>query len=212
MEYSLVGWPEDGPQIRLDHREFSYAGKFVMSNTGKAVVREGDDGGEDGGEVDERDAETDDGGVDHGRDPERDRDWVEDDRIVAAIAFNEDRTDSATAWLRYVTVREDRRGEGLGARLARFTTARLREREYDRVKIAVNNAFAYHALYKAGFGYTGEQTGLAELVLALPGDRSRERYQSGLDVYRERDRLADEEQSFLAAKSDVDPPERVESP
>ncbi|NEU57334.1 GNAT family N-acetyltransferase [Halorussus sp. MSC15.2] len=218
MEYSLVGWPEDGPQIRLDHREFSYAGKFVMSNTGKAVVREdeGEDGDSDGEGTDEREVETDDGSgereVDSGRDPERDRDWVEDDRIVAAVAFNEDRTDPATAWLRYVTVREDRRGEGLGARLARFTTARLREREYDRVKIAVNNAFAYHALYKAGFGYTGEQTGLAELVLALPGDRSRERYQSGLDVYRERDRLADEERSFLAAKSHADPPERVESP
>jgi len=33
------------------------------------------------------------------------------------------------------------------------------------VKIAVNNSFAYAALYKCGFAYTGENTGIAELVL-----------------------------------------------
>lgn len=191
MEYELVGWSEDGPTLDLDHREFSYAGKFVMSNTGKAVVR-----------TVTADSDT---------------------ELVAAVAFNEDRTDSATAWIRYVTVRRDRRGEGIGARLSRFAADRLTERGYDRVKIAVNNPFAYHALYKAGFGYTGEQTGLAELVLVRPPDRSRERsgdryqsgpdvYQSGLDVYRERDDLAPEEREFLAAKADDGPPDVLASP
>ena len=180
MEYAVLGDPEDGPQLRLDHRKFSYAGKFVMSNTGKAVARE-----------EESESES---------------------ELIAAIAFNEDRTDPATAWLRYVTVRRDRRGEGVGARLARFAAAELRERGYDRVKIAVNNPFAYHALYKAGFGYTGEQTGLAELVLARPGERDSDRYQSGLDAYRERDDLATEEREFLAAKADDDPPDVVAVP
>jgi GNAT superfamily N-acetyltransferase len=189
MEYAVLGGPEDGPQLRLDHREFSYAGKFVMSNTGKAVARE----------------------VPRTADSEQD-DTESDSELVAAIAFNEDRTDPATAWLRYVTVRRDRRGEGVGARLARFTAAELRERGYDRVKIAVNNPFAYHALYKAGFGYTGEQTGLAELVLARPGERDAKRYQSGLDVYRERDDLATEEREFLTAKADDAPPDVVAVP
>ncbi|WP_137283398.1 GNAT family N-acetyltransferase [Halorussus salinisoli] len=198
MEYALVGWPEDGPQIRLDHREFSYAGKFVMSNTGKAVARDGTD-------APPRDELG-------GDDDSGDRDWIEDDRIAAAVAFNEDRTDAATAWLRYVTVRNDRRGEGIGARLSGFATRRLRERGYDRVKIAVNNAFAYHALHKAGFGYTGDQTGLAELVLVVPAERTAAEYRAGLDVYRERDDLAPEEREFLSAKAGEGPPDVISVP
>ena len=189
MEYAVLGDADGGPKLRLDHREFSYAGKFVMSNTGKAVAREGGDSGGD----DEEDGD-------------------EEDGIVAAVAFNEDRTDPATAWLRYVTVRDERRGEGVGARLARFAAAELRDRGYDRVKIAVNNPFAYHALYKAGFAYTGEQTGLAELVLVRPGEHDTDRYRSGLDAYRERDDLAPEERSFLAAKADAEPPDVLDVP
>jgi GNAT superfamily N-acetyltransferase len=198
MEYAVLGWPEEGPQLRLDYREFSYAGKFVMSNTGKAVVRDPNAEAIEGAETDE---ETD-----------PDRDWIADDRIVAAVAFNQDRTDPATAWLRYVTVRRDRRGAGLGARLARFATARLRERGHERVKIAVNNPFAYHALYKAGFGYAGEQTGIAELVLVRPGERSAKRYRTGLDAYRERENLASEEREFLSAKVGSDPPNVIPIP
>ena len=226
MEYALVGWPADGPQLRLDHREFSYAGKFVMSNTGKAVVRRVDgresaecetdaDASSAGDDEPVGDREIDSVGdreLDSVSDREADVDWIEDDRIVGAVAFNEDRTDSATAWLRYVTVRENSRGEGVGARLAKFATARLREEGYDRVRIAVNNPFAYHALYKAGFGYTGEQTGLAELVLVAPAERTRERYQSGLDVYREREELSSAEREFLSAKAGAGPPDAIPDP
>lgn len=173
MEYAVCGWPADGPTLDLDYREFSYAGKFVMSQTGKAVVREAGD-------------------------------------IVAAVAFNADRTDSHTLWLRYITVRNDRRGEGLGGRLAAFVAERALSREYDRLRIAVNNSFAYEALYKAGFGYVGRETGLAELVLERPAERSRESYQSGLDVYRERD-LSEQEVAFLEARTDTDPPATLDT-
>jgi GNAT superfamily N-acetyltransferase len=168
MELELLGWPPDGPTLRLDHRRFSYAGKFVMSATGKAVVRE-------------------------------------DDELVGALAFNEDRTDPTTLWLRYVTVREDRRGEGVGPRLLAFVRDRARERGYERVRIAVNNPFAYEACYRANFGYTGRRTGIAELVLEHPGERSAERYREGLDEFRGRD-LSPEEEAFLDARRDADPP------
>ena len=174
MEYELLGWPADGPTLELDYRRFSYAGKFVMSSTGKAVAR--DDGS-----------------------------------IVAAVAFNEDRTDADTLWLRYVTVREDRRGEGIGPKLLSFTLARAADREYGTVRIAVNNPFAFEAGYRAGFGFTGETTGLAELVLAWPGDRSTARYRAGLDRYRERD-LSPEEEQFLEARTDATPPAVVDAP
>ena len=197
MEYALLGWPEDGPTLRLDHEVFSYAGKFVMSNTGKAVVREARP--EEGVRSGERGEERPAGGK--GGD-----DWGEyDDDIVAAVAFNEDRSDGA-AWLRYVTVRRDRRGEGIGARLSRFASDRLLDAGYDEVRIAVNNVFAYEALHKAGFGFTGRETGIAELVLARPGDRSRETYRRGLDVFRARDGLSDPEVDFLASKEGSDPP------
>ena len=128
MEVVVLGWPPDGPTLRLDYRRFSYAGKFMMSNTGKAVVREADE---------------------------------------------------AT------------------------------DRGYDRVRIAVNNPFAYEALYRAGFGFTGEETGLAELVLERPADRPAGRdadaYRAGLDRFRARD-LSAAETKFLDGRRGADPP------
>jgi GNAT superfamily N-acetyltransferase len=183
MEYAVCGWPEDGPTLRLDYREFAYAGKFVMSATGKAVVR----------------------------DPERTSEGKWDEEIIAAVAFNADRTDSRALWLRYITVRADRRGGGLGARLAAFITERALARGYERLRIAVNNPFAYEALYKAGFGYTGRETGLAELVLEHPLERSRSAYQAGLDVYRDRD-LTEDEEDFLKSRIDANPPAMLVSP
>ncbi|MFO7926588.1 MAG: GNAT family N-acetyltransferase [Halobacteriota archaeon] len=184
MDPVLLGWPSDSPMLRLDYRRFSYAGKFVMSNTGKAVIRDPKRSGTIGSEF--------------------------DDDVLAAVAFNADRTDPGTLWLRYVTVREDRRGEGLGPDLCRFVVDRAAARGYDRVRIAVNNPFAYEALYRAGFSFTGETTGIAELVLErpaqrVPDDRSTETYQAGFDEYRARD-LSPEERTFLGAKRGRAPP------
>ncbi|SEH11619.1 Acetyltransferase (GNAT) family protein [Natronorubrum sediminis] len=177
MEFELLGWPADGPTLRLDYERFSYAGKFVMSNTGKAVAR--------------IDAE--------GDDPDSDQ---QADDIVAAVAFNEDRTDSSTLWLRYVTVERAHRGEGIGPALCSFVRERALERGYERLRIAVNNPFAYEALYRSGFAFTGETTGIAELVLEYPSpnpakdtddiDDRDERYQSGLEEFRDRELSADE--------------------
>ncbi|MFC4543822.1 GNAT family N-acetyltransferase [Halosolutus amylolyticus] len=175
MEYELLGWPPDGPKLRLDHERFSYAGKFVMTNTGKAVARDDDQA---------------------------------DEPVVAAVAFNEDRTDPDTLWLRYVTVAHDRRGEGIGPELLGRVRDRALERGYDRLRIAVNNPFAYEALYRTGFEYTGEQTGIAELVLAYEpgqGPPSRGRYQAGLDEFRDRD-LSAEEETFLDSRRHSEPP------
>jgi len=206
MEYVLLGWSERGPTLTLDWRAFSYAGKFVMSNTGKAVVRTGDGSGP---------PVTDDGDA--------------ADDVVAAAGFNEDRTDASVCWIRYITVREDRRGEGIGPDLAAFVAARAGDRGYGRARIAVNNPFAYQALYRAGFRFTGEETGVAELVLDRPvgdgsdtagptGDRSRSTYQAGLDIYRQRADTEDgpdlsaDEREFLAEKDGADPPDPVDPP
>jgi GNAT superfamily N-acetyltransferase len=171
-ELELLGWPEDGPTLDLDHEAFSYAGKFVMSSTGKAVARA-------------------------------------DGEVVGAVAFNGDRTDPGVLWIRYVTVRADRRGEGVGPRLAGFVVDAAADRGYDRVRIAVNNPFAFEALAKAGFRYTGDRTGLAELVLERPADGVAEpdpdRYRAALDAFAERD-LAAEERAFVAEKRSTGPP------
>jgi GNAT superfamily N-acetyltransferase len=183
MEYAVCGWPADEPTLRLDYHDFAYAGKFVMSSTGKAVVRDSQEATE-------------------GK-------W--DNDVLAAVAFNADRTDADTLWLRYITVRADRRGEALGPRLAGFVAERALARGYERLSIAVNNPFAYEALYKAGFGYTGRETGLAELVLERPSDRSRSAYQAGLDVYRERD-LTESEEEFLESRIGAEPPPVLDAP
>jgi GNAT superfamily N-acetyltransferase len=203
METAVLGWPPDGPTLRLDYRRFSYAGKFVMSNTGKAVVRaDGEDTASEreGGATGDGARAAAAAGVDG---------W--DDDVLAAVAFNADRTDPATLWLRYVTVREDRRGEGLGPRLCATVCERAADRGYERVRIGVNNPFAYEACYRAGFAFTGEETGIAELVLERPAgaaaaDRATERYQDGLDRFRERDR-SDAEAAFVERKAGTGPPE-----
>ncbi|MFB6201855.1 MAG: GNAT family N-acetyltransferase [Halorhabdus sp.] len=159
MAYTLLGWPVDSPTLDLDHERFAYAGKFVMSRTGKAVVRE-------------------------------------NGQVVAAAAFDADRTDEHCLRVRYVTVAEERRGDGIGARLLRFVVRRARERGYEHVAAGVNNPFAYVAFYKAGLAYTGDRTGLAELVCSTAADRDAASYRAGLDAYRERD-LSDRERAFI---------------
>lgn len=172
----MLGWPPDGPRLRLDHEQFRYAGKFVMTATGKAVAREAD--------------------------------------LVGAVAFNADHTDGGTLVVRYVTVRDDRRGEGIGPRLLRFAAERARERGYEEVTIAVNNPFAFEAAYRAGFAFTGEETGIAELTCRYRGthatDRA-DRYREGLAAYRDRD-LSPAEAAFVDEHLTTGPPDVVADP
>lgn len=170
MEFEILGSPEEGPTLDLDHEQFAYAGKFVMSDSGKSVAR-------DGG------------------------------RLVGAAAFNEDRTDDRTVRLRYVTVRADRRGEGVGSRLLRFTAARLQDR-YEEVLIAANNPIAYRACYRAGFVFTGRETGIAEVLLryAPDAERSTEEYRAGLGIFEGRDLPPDQRDALDAALAGEPPP------
>ncbi len=203
MEFAVLGWPDEGPRLRLDYRRFSYAGKFVMTTTGKAVALAADAGLEPEAVVDRSD----------GKDPILpDEEHPVSEAVLAAVAFNADRTDPGRLWLRYVTVRADCRGRGIGPRLVAFVCDRASDRGYERARIAVNNPFAYHALYRAGFGYTGEETGIAELVLerALGGDRGAasdpDRYRAGLAVFANRD-LGDSERTFVERKRETGPPD-----
>lgn len=174
MEFSVLGSEADGPTLRLDHEEFAYAGKFVMSRTGKTVARA-------------------------------------DGTLVGAVAFSEDETDSDTVRLRYVTVREHRRGEGIGPQLLRFTAAEL-TRAYDRVEIAVNNPIAYEACYRAGFVFTGEEAGIAELRMRYqPTERDGDRYRTGFERFRERE-LPAEHERICSLYGERDPPAVVDVP
>lgn len=201
MEYTVLGWPPDGPTLRLDFRTFAYAGKFVMSNTGKAVIRasEPDERPPDGDTVRSAHADSATESIDS-------EEFARD--IVAATAFNDDRTDGDTAWIRYISVHVEKRGSGLGATLADFTAESIEQHGYETIRIAVNNPFAYEALYKAGFRYTGRETGLAELVLERSTPDPVSRYQEGLDVFRSRD-LSEAEATFLESRRETHPPPEV---
>lgn len=203
MYHRVLGWPPDGPRLRLDYRAFAYAGKFHTPDAGVTAALDP--------------AATPTAALDLGdagpppAEPPAGRDWTEPaDPVVAAVACNADRTDESVLWLRYVTVRRDRRGEGIAPRLARFTAARAADAGFETARIAVNNVFSYHALWKAGFVDTGRETGLAERVLerptAAPADGDDEGYREGLRSFEGRD-LADEEASFLAAKVEEGAPE-----
>lgn len=181
---SVLGWPDDSPRLDLDHERFAYAGKFVTGRAGIAVTRADATDSEEGRPADRGEGD-----------------------VLAAVSFSPDRTDETTLRLRYVTVREDRRGERLGPRLCVFVARRARERGYDRVAIAVNNPFAFVALYRAGFGATGEQTGLAERVLVSPDptDRDPAAYRAGLSAFAERD-LPAEARAFVERRRAGEPP------
>lgn len=176
MDFAVLGWPPDGPTLRLDHEAFAYAGKFVVSDTGTAVARA-------------------------------------DGRVHGAVAFSPDRTDADTLKLRYVTVRRDRQGEGIGPRLLRFVADRAADRGFSTVEIAVNNPYAYVAASRAGFAATGETTGVAELVLRDGADDARieAAYLAGLATFERRD-LPAELAAFVERKRAAGLPERVASP
>lgn len=190
MNFELLGHPPDAPTLRLDHERFAYAGKFVLSSTGKAVARDPEEPstGPDG--------QTTTGGSGT-------------DGLVGATSFSGDYDDPDRTRIRYVTVREDRRGEGIGPRLLRFTADTLAEQA---VAIAVNNPMAYQAAYRAGFVWTGEETGMAELFLSYdPGTGTADRYRAGLDIFAERD-LPDPHQAMVDRHADGDPPPVVDVP
>lgn len=173
MEFEVLGWPPDGPALDLDHERFAYAGKFVVTDTGKAVVRDGGD-------------------------------------LVGAAAFSPDRTDERTLRCRYITIRRDRHGEGVGPRLLRFVADRAQEHGFADVLIAVNNPRAYIAAYRAGFAYTGEETGLAEVVLGDGRPRVEDHYRAGLRAVGSRELPSDLE-VFVERKLASGIPDPVES-
>jgi GNAT superfamily N-acetyltransferase len=206
--HRVLGWPADGPRLRVDYRAFAYAGKFHTAETGVVVTLDPDARPTAALDLDgPPPAPVDDVGGNRAED-----EWADpDDPVVAAVACNADRTDESVVWLRYVTVRRDKRGEGIAPRLARFVAARAPER-FETARIAVNNPFSYHALWKAGFVDTGRETGLAERVLERPTDAAApsdaEQYRAGLRSFADRDLSADEV-AFLERKQEAGPPARI---
>jgi GNAT superfamily N-acetyltransferase len=140
------------------------------------------------------------------------RDAGPDEELLGAIAYNDDHDREETIRLRYVTVRESRRGDGIGPRLLRWTAERL-ESSAASIVIAVNNPIAYEACYRAGFVNTGTETGIAELELryAPDADRSAERYDHGFAVFSDRD-LPAEQSAVIANHRGSDPPQIIERP
>ena len=183
----MLGSPPDAPTLRLDHERFAYAGKFVMSDTGKSVAC--DPGKHDGSRADSQTGSE----------------------LVGATSFSEDHDQSERVRIRYVTVREDRRGEGIGPRLLCFTADALAER-FAAVAIAVNNPIAYQAAYRAGFVWTGRETGMAELLLSYDsGVPTADRYRAGLEVFGSRD-LPTPHRSLVERHADDSPPSPVPVP
>ena len=185
MEFELLG----AVSLGLSHEQFAYAGKFVMTNTEKVVARESDESGQKANarESDKADKKT--SAPESGESgqkasaPESDK----ADEIIAAAAFNQDYSTPACARVRYVTVREDRRGEGIGPQLLEWTAEQL-QGQFESVAIAVNNPIAYQACHRAGFVWTGEETGIAELRMRYaPEVTDPKRYQDGLAVFQGRE-------------------------
>lgn len=135
----------------------------------------------------------------------------DDGSVVGALAFDEDRTDPAVLVFRYVTVRDDRQGEGIGSALLAFGRERAREGGYDRLRIAVNNPAAYVAAYRAGFGFTGRDSGVAELVLRWPAPSDGPGFRAGLERFVDRD-LDAESRRRLDRRLERGPPEPAPVP
>jgi GNAT superfamily N-acetyltransferase len=191
VELHLLGWPADSPRLELDHERFAYAGNFSTGRTGIAVAVE------DGVDVPDQPIAQPDGS---GRS-------LPSDSVLGAVSFDEDRAAEGALRIRYVSVREDRRREGIGPQLLAFVVGRATERGFERVRIGVNNPIAYQACYRAGFEFTGEESGMGELVLEAPPptDRSGDRYRDGFEQFADRD-LPPEQRTVVDRHRDGDPP------
>ncbi len=174
MRFELLGWPEDGPVLQLDHRSFAYAGKFVRETTGKVVART-------------------------------------DDVVLGALSFNRDRATDCTWRVRTITVHRDHQGEGIGSRLLAAVADRLIQ-DGDAVLIAVNNPIAYQAAYRGGFEFTGETSGMAELVCRYPASCTSQSYGAGMARYASREDLPAEMRQFARNRSKAPQPEPVTPP
>tara|TARA_Y100000996_G_scaffold398933_1_gene367464 strand:- start:3216 stop:3755 length:540 start_codon:yes stop_codon:yes gene_type:complete len=123
------------------------------------------------------------------------------EKIIAALSFSGDRNDKEVIWIRYVVVEKNLRGRGIGPKLLSYAVESFVGR-VRLVKIATNNIFAYRALYKSGFEYTGKKTGILELVLECPRAQTQERYLEGIEIFRSVKSLTDEEVEFVS-KEDI---------
>jgi GNAT superfamily N-acetyltransferase len=195
VELRLLGWPADSPRLALDHERFAYAGNFRTGRTGIAVAL---------------DESVEAGDVGHTADDGGDT-APADDAIVAAASFDEDRAAENALRVRYVSVRTDWRGEGIGPRLLAFVAERALDAGYDVVRIGVNNPIAYQACYRAGFAFTGEESGMGEVVLSAPAteERDGDRYRAGLERFVGRELPADQRAVLDRHRSD-DPPARID--
>lgn len=135
-----------------------------------------------------------------------------DDRTVAAVSFSPDRTAEDRMWVRYLTVDTDHRGHRIAPRLVTATVDRILEDGYEAVTIAVNNPFSYVAMYRAGFGFTGETTGIAEVVLSTDVDRQPVRFRAGLGVVIARGPASTVERDYAGDWMRRDPPETCTPP
>ena len=120
-----------------------------------------------------------------------------DEEVVGAISFNKDRNDEDIGWIRYMVVEKDHRGEGIGPELITYAIGVLRE-NVGLIKVATNNIFAYRALYKSGFAYTGKTTGIAELVLEYPKNQTMQKYIEGVEHLLSVKNLTEEEIEFFS--------------
>ena len=134
----------------------------------------------------------------------------EEGELLAVASFNEDRSAGDTARIRTISVRTDRQGEGIGTDLLAGLQRWLRDRGFERIRMAVNNPHAFQAAYKAGFCYTGEQSGLSELVMELPGMRSVAAYRAGMALFD--DLVPEDMQTYVDEREHGDPPPMASSP
>lgn len=130
---------------------------------------------------------------------------IKDETWIAIASFNRDRTCEDRVWLRYITVRDDHQQAGIGPRFLRSITKELREHA-SSVRIAVNNPYAYQAAYKSGFVFTGEQTGIAEVILEYPEIWTLHAYEAGLTEFTNREGLSEQEREFVSEKRHGPPP------
>ena len=118
-----------------------------------------------------------------------------DGDIVGVLSYDEERGSEATR-IRYLSVRSDRQQQGVAADLVEEATDRLLD-DYPAVRISVNNPYAYGAVHRAGFGYTGDTGPQQEVVMQRPHETGR--YEEGLRKLLEAD-LSGEQRRYVERK------------
>lgn len=123
--------------------------------------------------------------------------------VVAAASYSIDRTDEDRCVIRYIAVRRDRQGEGLGTELLAATPGILFDRRFDSIKMAARSPYALVAAVRAGFCVIEERAPDGSPFVSYPPTTASGSLESGFTALQKLSLTADHREYIADRLTDL---------